>query len=403
MTNVILLTIDALRKDMLGCYGCVRNLSPFIDSLQQKSLVFNKMQSCGPYTQASFPGILTSSYFLDYGHEDELSLKKTLVSEPLKDAGMTTAAFHSNLYLSDLVGWNRGWNVFYDSMEDEVEPQIPYIRGQGIIKKVDNWLSSYVASDYRPFFAWIHFMDVHEPYLPEKKYVEMVDSSLSILQDDMYSLFEKTLLKRDVSDESKVKMLKRLYEVHVREVDNYVEEFFHILEKLNILKDSIVIITSDHGDEFNEHGGLSHDAKMYSELIDLPFLIFDPDSDGKKTCDTLVSNIDIPPTILHLFGLEPEADFQGHSLLPTDSYPKKGCHGEALYREPGKAEDSNRDVYYYREEDLKITYKADIDVWEMYDLDKDPSELKNIIDSSLDAERLKKMIMPRVRRWQRKI
>lgn len=399
MKNVVLLTIDALRKDRLGCYGSRRGLTPFIDSLQNKSILFTKGQACGPYTQASFPGILTSSYYLDYGHDEELSLEKTLISEPLQEAGVTTAAFHSNLYLSDLVGWNRSWDVFYDSMEDDVDPQIPYIRGPEMIRKIDNWLSSYVIIESKPFFAWLHFMDVHEPYMPDRKYVELVDPSLSLTQAEMFSLFENTLLKRDVSDESKVALLSRLYDIHVREVDMYVEEFFRILERLDILKESIVILTSDHGDEFNEHGGLSHDDKMYSELIDIPLLVFNPDMNNGEVCDTLVSNIDIPPTILRLFGLEPEDRFQGHSLLPLETYPEKECYGEALFHEAGKGEDINRDVYFCREKNIRIVYRANLDEWEMYDLEKDPRELENIVDTSHKAERLKNKLKPRVRRW----
>lgn len=399
MKNVILLTIDALRKDRLGCYGNSRGLSPFIDSLQEKSLVFTKAQSSGPYTQAAFRGILTSSYFLDYGHEEELSFERTMISEPLKDAGITTAAFHSNLYLSDLVGWNRSWDVFYDSMEDDVDPLLPYIRGPEMIRKIDAWLSSYVASESKPFFAWLHFMDVHEPYMPEKKYVELVDPSLSLSQDEMYGLFENTLLKRDVSDESKVALLSRLYDIHIREVDAYVEEVFRILKNLDVLAETVVIITSDHGDEFNEHGGLSHDDKMYSELIDIPLLVFDPSRAEGRICDTLVSNVDIPPTVLYQFGLEPEERFQGYSLLPLETYPDKGCFGEALFHEAGKGEDINKDVYFYRENDIKIIYRANLDTWEMYDLKKDPGELDNIIDTSPETDRLKKIIRPRVRRW----
>jgi arylsulfatase A-like enzyme len=399
MTNIVLLTIDALRKDRLGCYGNEKGLTPFIDSLQPRSLIFSKAQACGPYTQTSFRGILTSSHFLDHGLEEELSFERTLISEPLKDEGITTAAFHSNLYMSDLVGWNRSWDVFYDSMEDEVDPQIPYIRGPEMIRKIDNWLTSYVTGEYDPFFAWLHFMDVHEPYMPEQKYVELVDPSLSLTQDEMYSLFEDTLLKRDVSDESKVALLSKLYDIHVRETDMYVEEFFRILEKLNILKETTVIITSDHGDEFNEHGGLSHDDKLYSELIDIPLIIFDPSMDKGEVCDTLVSNIDIPPTVLHLFGLEPEKLFQGQSLLPHEAYPEKECYGEALFHEAGKGEDINRDIYFCREKDLKIIYRADLDVWEMYDLEKDPTELQNIVETSPEADRLKRKLMPRVRRW----
>jgi len=402
LKNVVLLTIDALRKDRLGCYRYKRGLTPFIDSLQDQSLVFTKAQSAGPYTQASFPGILTSSYYLDYGHEEELSFERTLISEPLKEAGIATAAFHSNLYLSDLMGWNRGWDVFYDSMEEDVDPKIPYVRGREMVHKIDNWLSSFVISDSRPFFAWLHLMDVHEPYIPDGKYVQLLEPSLSLSRDEMYSLFESTLLKRDVSDGSKVALLSRLYDIQVREVDTYVGEFFRILERLHILGETIVIITSDHGDEFNEHGGLSHDDKMYSELIDIPLLVIDPTRIKGEICDALVSNVDIPPTILHLFGLEPEDRFQGRSFFPLAAYPEKGCYGEALFHEAGQGEDVNKDIYYYREKDTKIIYRANLDAWEMYDLEKDPGELLNIIDTSQEAERLKMMIKPRVRRWLRK-
>jgi len=402
MKNVILLTIDALRKDALGCYGNGQGLTPFIDSLQSKCIRFTKAQACGPYTQASFPGLLTSSYFLDGGKPEGLSLQKTLISEPLKDARITTAGFHSNLYLSGLAGWDRGWDVFYDSIDDEVGDRIPYIKGDVINQKAANWLSSHLA-DHRPkpFFLWLHYMDVHEPYLPEQKYIDMVDPSLAVSPDEMFALFKTVLLKRDVSDLGKVQLLRRLYDVQVREVDRYVQEFFSCLQGFGLLESSVIILTSDHGDEFNEHGGLSHDDKMYSELIDVPLLIYHADRDAGELCQRPVSNIDIPPTILGLFGLGPEKGFEGHSLLPLAAYPHKGCYGEALYHEPGHGEDIHRDVYSYREDDLKIIYRANDDRWEMYDLQKDPLELNNIVDAAPEAARFKSKLLPRVRRWQK--
>ena len=400
MKNVILLTIDALRKDALGCYGNESGLTPFVDSLQSKCIRFTKGQAIGPYTQASFPGILTSSYYLEYGKPKGLSPRRTLISEPLKQAGITTAAFHSNPYICAYLGWNRGWDIFYDSMGDEVEPGIPYIRGSIINTKLNNWLSSHIqGGEYKPFFLWLHYMDIHEPYIPEKKYIDMVDSSVTISQDEMYSLFENTILKRDTSDPGKVTILKKLYDIHVREVDIYVQEFFGILKRLDILKDSVVILTSDHGDEFNEHGGLSHDDKMYSELIDIPLLIYDPNKDKGEICDTLVSNVDIPPTIVHLFGLEPVAGFTGYSLLPLEDYPDNGVFGEAIDQRSQRGGNIDKDIYFYRGGNLKIIYRADLDTWEMYDLKEDPRELNNIIDTSSAVEKLKSKLKPRVRRW----
>ena len=285
-------------------------------------------------------------------------------------------------------------------MEDEVEPRIPYIRGKIINTKVSNWLSSYTTEgEYKPFFLWLHYMDIHEPYVPERKYIDMVDPSVSLSQDEMYSLFKDVLLKRDVSDPRKVELLKKLYDIHVREVDTYVEEFFGVMKKLGILKDSVIIMTNDHGDEFNEHGGLSHDDKMYSELIDMPLLIYDPSQDKGETCDTLVSNVDIPPTIIYLFGLEPVEAFEGHSLFPLESYPEKGCFGEGIDQKSQRGGDIEKDVYFYREQDLKVIYRANLDSWEMYNLKEDPKELNNIVDTSPAAEGLKTKLRPRVRRW----
>lgn len=407
MKNVILLTMDATRKDALGCYGNEKGLTPFIDSIQDKCIRFTKAQAVGPYTQASFPGILTSSHYLEYGKPGDLALERILISEPLKKSGVVTAAFHSNPFLADSLGWNRDWDVFYDSMEDD-DDFILYVTGDKINSKVAGWLSLHATKvEYKPFFLWLHYMDAHEPYMPERKYIDMVYPSLSINQGEMYNLFKNVLLKRDVSDREKVTLLRRLYEVHIRELDTYVQEFFAILENLGILKDSVVIITSDHGDEFNEHGGLSHDDKMYSELIDIPLLIYDPARDQGEVCDTLVSNIDIPPTIIYLFGLEPISDFEGNSLLPFADYPQKGVFGEALYQksphrgDSDRGPDINRDIYFYREEDLKIIHRAKLSTWEMYDLKKDPKELNNIINTSPFAEGLKSKLKPRVRRWLR--
>ena len=398
MKNVILVTVDATRKDIFGVYGNKRGLTPAFDSLGNKSIVFTRGQTVGPYTQASFPGLLTSSYFLEYGQPRGLAPQRTLISEPLQQAGITTAAFHSNPYISDFLGWNRGWDVFYDSMEDEVEPRIPYIRGNIVNQKAIDWLSSYSKGrSKKPFFLWLHYMDIHEPYMPEKEYVDMVDPSVTISQDEMYDMFQNVQLKRDVSDPAKVELLKKLYDIHVREVDTYFEEFLSCLENIGILEETVIIATNDHGDEFNEHGGLSHDDKMYSELIDMPLLIYG--AGEAMVCDALVSNLDIPPTIIHLFGLDPVEKFEGHSLIPVADYPNRGVYGEAIDQHSKKGGDLDRDIYFYRDKDLKIIYRANLDSWEMYDLREDPKEFSNIVDTSPEAEELKGKLKPRVRRW----
>jgi len=268
MKNVILFTIDALRRDVLGCYGSKENLTPFIDSLAKDGLLFSNYQTVAPYTQASFPGILTSSYLFDYEDSEELSPKRTLISEVLKRERIITAAFHSNPYLSTCFGWDRGWNYFYDSMQDQVTDMNPYTKGNVINKKVDNWLANYkLMYGDKPFFLWVHYMDLHEPYIPDKKYIEQIDSSIGLSNDEMYKLFKEVVLKRDASNHETVALLKKLYKAHVIEIDEYVKGFFEILKKHSGLGDSAVIITTDHGDELLDHGSLSHNGKFYNELV----------------------------------------------------------------------------------------------------------------------------------------
>jgi len=401
MKNVILLTIDTLRKDVLGCYGNKDKLTPFIDSLQDKCIKFTNAHSTGPYTQASFPGILTSSYYLEYGKQKKCSPKRTLISEVLNKSGITTAGFHSNPYLCDYFGWNRGWDVFYDSMQDEVSDTVPYIKGDGINHKVDQWLSSYIKSDnYRPFFLWTHYMDIHEPYIPAREYLDKVDPSIDLSEDEMLNLFKEVILKRDISNQKIVKLLKKLYDAEVRETDDYVRDFFRILEKYDILKDSVIIITADHGDEFGEHGGLSHDGKMYSEIINIPLFIYSNNHTQSEACDKLVSHIDISPTIIYLFGLEPLKAFKGHSLFPLENYPQKGVYGEAIGKTSSHEKETDEPIYFYQEDELRIIYRENDQSWEMYDLNRDPQELNNLINTSAKSEDKKKKLMPQKNRWQ---
>jgi arylsulfatase A-like enzyme len=244
-------------------------------------------------------------------------------------------------------------------------------------------------------------MDVHEPYVPPRKYVEMVDPSINLTDDEMFGLFKGVLLKRDVSNKQKVDLLKKLYLAGVRKVDDYVKEFFGILKANDLLNETVVIITADHGDEFGEHGGLSHDGKMYSELVDVPLILYDPDLPVAKVCDKTVSTVDIPPTILHLFGLDPVPEFQGHSLLPTESYLAQGVYGETVDKYGEREKGDEFPIYYYREGDLKIIYRERNDSWEVYDLEKDPGEKENIVTTSPQAEDLKKRLRPRIQRWSR--
>jgi len=410
MKHVILFTIDTLRRDALGVYGNNQGLTPFLDSLAADSVIFSQAHSVAPYTQASFPGILTSSYLFDTPRAPKLSEKRTLISEALKaqaadgsagGQGITTAAFHSNPYLCGYFGWNRGWDQFYDSMQDEVEDMSPYISGDVINQKVDTWLGTHRAgANDKPMFLWVHYMDVHEPYVPEREYIDRVDGSIELSKEQMFALFKEVVLPRDASNPETVALLKKLYQAHVCEVDEYAGQLFQILNKHKLLDDSCVIVTTDHGDELGEHGSLSHDGKMYDELVHVPQLIVNPPEAKGSTCDKLVSGLDLPPTILGLFGLETHPNFQGRSIFPLAEYPEKGVYGEAVGKLAHKIKDSDKPAYYYREGRWKGIYRQEEDTWELYDLEEDPQEKNNRMESSPETERMKQALKPRIDREQ---
>jgi arylsulfatase A-like enzyme len=378
MKNVILITIDTLRADMLGAYGSKDNLTPYMDSLKDNMVIFKTPFATGPYTQASFQGILASEYYLEYGKEKKLNKDKTLISEPLKANGVYTAGFHSNAYLSYFFGYNKGWEVFYDSMSDDVTDMYPFIRGGEINNKVKGFLNNFSFS--KPLFLWVHYMDVHEPYIAEESYLSKIDPDIKLSKDEMFSLFKEVILKRDISNFRTVDTLKKLYMAKVAETDQYLKELFTTFDQKGLLDNSTIIITSDHGDEFAEHGGLSHDGKMYAELVDVPFLVYDK-SFSSTAIDTPVSLIDIPPTICSLMDVAPAPSFKGKPINPFDSLKPYTLYGEAMGKIGHKEADTDRPIQYLVEDGLKVIFREDGSVWEAYDIEADPKDTKDISES----------------------
>ncbi len=281
-------------------------------------------------------------------------------------------------------------------MEDDVTDLYPFIRGKVINKKVETWLSG--MGDQResrrndaelPFFLWVHYMDVHEPYVPEEEYLSLVDPDLNLEKEEMFRLFKEVILKRDVSNTETVNLLKKLYCAKVLEVDSCVQDLFHVFDQSGVLENSVVLFGSDHGDEFGEHRGLSHDGKMYMELIAVPLFIYDADRRSGEVYDEPVSNIDISPTIAYLLGMNEVEEFKGHSLVPPEEHRSGICFGESINKRGHKEKEDDKPIYYFMRENLKIILDEGTGAWELYDVNDDPGEKTNRIDSHDSAEDMK--------------
>lgn len=404
MRNVILFTVDTLRRDVFGLYGNNEGLTPFVDSLRDKMLIFDNCYAVGPYTQASFPGILTSGYYFDLTRDPQpvLSPKRKMISEALKMKKIQTAGYHSNPYMSDFFGWKRGWNRFYDGLAGDVDVKYPYMRAYVINEKVKAFFDEYIGDgDYEPFFLWMHYMDVHEPYIPDREDREVVCPELADLSsDEMYQMYKDIVIPRDVSNPENVAKLQKLYKAHVYEVDRNIKALFQLLEDYEILDDTVVILTSDHGDEFNDHGGLSHDGKFYEELVHIPFMVFHNDRTKEQRVSAVISNADIPPTILKHFGHGPEPKFKGQPLFPLEEYVSRGAYGEAIGKVHHQVLPTDKPAYYFTDGKYKIMYYEEGERYYLYDLENDPREQNNIYASSPLAGHYRDLLMPFADRTQ---
>ena len=438
--NVILITIDTLRADHLSCYGYHRKTSPNIDNLAKNGILFKYAFSNGPWTPFSFPSILTSTYPLQFSFDFHLSPERIMISEVLKKNGYFTAAFHSNPYLSSFYGYNRGFDVFSDflltekrvkysyghpflvKLQKKVKERLESILGEAnpfyhlivsfhekvlesrirtkrsqklmefdekyiedassLNKKVIYWLRNVKE----PFFLWVHYMDVRMGYMPPDMCLEYLVQFTSSLPDEtkIRKLNEKIyrniyVSKDDFSDEE-VRLLIDLYDAETRYVDEHIRLLLDEVKDLGLLRDTLVVITADHGDEFLEHGDIHHNPKLYDELLHVPLIFYAPKLGKGITIGDLVSLIDLAPTIVDILGIKRPEQWVGESLLPLLKGEKKANNAvisEVLVN--GKRKIA------YRTKKWKFIFN--IDNYELYNLEKDIGESTNVAEENLDIVR----------------
>jgi len=434
--NVILITVDCLRADHLSCYGYYRKTSPYLDELAEKGILFTQAFSNGPWTPLSFPSILTSTYPLQYSPFDyHLSPKRLMLSEVLKQNGYLTGAFHSNPYLSNFYGYNRGFDIFYDSIFTEERIKVRssfqfltkvktklerslgqqnfiyrllYRVGGEIIKKEPKWrkikrakrlreidekiiesastintkVISWLKDVKEPFFLWVHYMDVRMGYLPPEKCLEYYTHFSSSLPNKarIRELSEKVYrtlyaAKERFSDDE-IKLLIDLYDAEVRYVDEHIKLLLDNARKMRLLDETLVIITADHGDEFLEHGDIGHHSKLYDELLHVPLIIYAPELDKNIVIDDLVSLLDLAPTILDILNIKKPEQWVGESLLTLiegkRTRENMGVISEALVY--------GRRRIAYRTKKWKLIVDEGKNTYELYNLEEDPKELNNVAE-----------------------
>jgi arylsulfatase A-like enzyme/predicted Zn-dependent protease len=349
--NVVLITVDTLRADRVGCYGFNPDVTPTMDSWAARGVRFENCISQTPLTFPSHTTILTGTLPLFHGVRDNggfvVPPQLETIAEVFKSAGYTTAAFVSAYVLDSKWGLNQGFDYYFDRFDlgrfEKISLGEVQRRADETINETLSWLEK---NSQNPFFLWVHLYDPHTPYDPPEPY------------------------RSQFSD--------RPYLGEIAYTDSQLARLKDYLEKTGLQENTLLVLTSDHGESLGAHKESTHGFFVYQEALHVP-LIFVPPSDkfAGKTYSGVVTLADVMPTILDFVGLPLPAEVQGMSLVRYFAGNKKPeerlAYSETFYPR-----------YHYGWSELRSfqnnRYKLIIaPVPELYDLQKDPEEQKNLV------------------------
>jgi arylsulfatase A-like enzyme len=375
--NVLMISVDTLRADHVSAYGHDRPTTPAIDALAEEGVLFENAYSHAPVTSVSHMSLLTSLQPEAHGVSMWTDVATSRLSESiptlatvLREHGYQTAARTAGGYMAGVFGFDQGFSAFHETYELE----------QAVDESLEE-LRSLAKGSERPFCYLLHTFAVHAPYMPEEPYRGMFADpaySGSILSDREVLVREagpewaaqnRAYWKRvEPDDPADLQHLRDLYDAGIRRTDDQLARFLRELERSGLLKHTLIVFLSDHGDEFMEHGQFLH-KQLYQELLHVPLVIRFAGDRGERFRgrreDALVRLIDVFPTVLDAAGLPIPDHVQGVSLLPL-------LEGEAAPPEVLLSSWRKRELESLRLGDWKLVVGPQ--GAELYDLARDPLE-----------------------------
>jgi len=321
--DVFIIIIDTLRADHLSCYGYDRLTSPCIDSLAAEGTLFTRCQAQSPWTLPSHATIWTGLTPVShqagrradqtYGLDSELSTIATI----LKDNGYITGGFVNVAILRREFGFANGFDHYNINMTG-------HGRAGETVDEVLTWLHENRGNP-RPFLVVIHLFDPHSPYSPPPPFDTLFCPEGVDGFDSWEISSDGTILNPEDKDH-----FVHLYDDEIRWTDSQIGRLFSGLRYLGMADNSIIIITSDHGEEFLEHGYVGHGHTLFQELLHVPLIIAAPGVQHGVRDSSLTGQVDILPTLLYLLDIEHDGNFEGMNIIsdqiPSDrSVFSSGC------------------------------------------------------------------------------
>jgi len=370
--NVIIFLVDALRKDHMGLYGYSRDTTPNIDRFAATASVVLNATSPSSWTCPSIASLFSLLYpsvhgLNSYSESKASALDRKIVTlaEILKEKGYATGAFVANHWVCSRLQYDQGFDTF-DPINLDYKS-----RASEVNKKALDWISH---NKERPFFAYVHYMDVHGPYSAPEPYGSFFQSTGTRPMTKMEARRLAYLSVGREKDNNDLNYYIDQYDGEIRYVDNQIGQFLKKLRQDELMDDSIIIVTSDHGEAFFEHGKCDHGWSLYGEEINIPFIVKAPSGIRlPETGTERVEQINLIATILDRLGCVPPYALDGNSLESISPPGVPVFSQEISPRQRGNPkvaiiDEGLKAIYIIREGRVK----------EIYDLKEDDLELDNL-------------------------
>lgn len=359
--NILLISIDALRADHLGCYGYDRDTSPFIDELARRGIRFENASVNTHGTTPSHTTMLTGLYqethrvaLTDIARSG-IPHEVMLLPEILKREGYETIAVTGAGNVGGRFGFARGFDSF-DKKGGGIERGSNRLRAEIRARR----------SSGSPIFAFFHTYEVHSPYDPPKKYEDAYGPYDSEFVPTSEKLLEHVHTVNGTLRPEDLDRIRSLYDGGIRYTDDVLRELFEDLEEWGFLDGALVILTADHGEEFGEHGGLLHRDLLYQELVHVPLIVNGPRLEPRVESSP-VGLVDLVPSILAFAGFAIPEQIEGRPIIGSNP-----LHPQPVFAQYGQSR------YSIRSDRWKLIWNREEDRHELYDLVEDPGETKDL-------------------------
>lgn len=353
--NVLLIVVDTLRADRLGIFGDSRSLTPFLDEFATSAYVFRAAYAASSFTTPSVASLMTGRHPSRHGavgHSSSLPEKELTLAELLRERGYATAGFTANILLRPERGYGQGFDHYVALPTVEFEDvQIP-ARGRRVNQSALAWLDGRETDGAEPFFLYLQYMEPHVPFAPSRAALEWVFGEQAVSVDVKAASCQMSWCALNPLEEEHRRLAEGVYDAEVFDLDAALRELFLGLERRGVLERTIVVVTSDHGEEFLEHGGLGHGRSLYDELIRVPLLIRMPGQTQRVDLGAVVSHVDLLPTLLAWVGAAEAPAAEGRdlaALLAGDGDAEAAAFAELVVEQRSDAVGHQRAVVTARD------------------------------------------------------